>query len=59
MGSHSEVRLKRVTVVMPPELHKRLKLNSIEMDITMNEQIIEAVEKYLQCNLNAKSRIDE
>ena len=47
MGIHYEGRLKRVTVVLPLELHKALKLRGIELDITMNDQIIAAVHKYL------------
>ena len=39
--------LKRVTVVLPLELHKALKLRGIEMDITMNDQILTAVKEYL------------
>lgn len=39
--------LKRVTVVLPPELHKTLKLRGIELDRTMNDQIIEAIQMYL------------
>ena len=39
--------MKRVTVVLPLELHKALKLRGIEMDITMNDQIIAAVQQYL------------
>ena len=42
-----EASLKRVTVVMPPDMHKRLKLEGIERDISMNDQILEAVELYL------------
>ena len=44
---HSEGRLKRVTVVMPLDMHKALKLRGIELDITMNDQILAAVHKYL------------
>ena len=40
--------VKRVTVVMPPELHKRLKLLGIQTDTTMNALILKAVEQYLQ-----------
>ena len=32
---------------MPLEVHKALKLRGIELDITMNDQIIAAVHKYL------------
>jgi len=39
--------LKRVTVVMPPDLHKQLKILGFEQDITMNELILTAVLKYL------------
>jgi len=48
IGNHSWSRLKRVTVVMPLELHKALKLRGIELDITMNDQILAAVEQYLR-----------
>ena len=39
--------IKRVTVVMPPDIHKRLKLIGINDDTTMNDLILNAVEKYL------------
>ena len=39
--------LKRVTVVMPPDLHKQLKLLGFEKDTTMNDLILTAVLKYL------------
>ena len=41
------VELKRVTVVLPLEVHKALKLRGIELDITMNDQILAAVQQYL------------
>ena len=41
-------RLKRVTVVMTPEVHKRLKLLSIQCDTTMNDLILRSVKKFLQ-----------
>ena len=37
-----------MTVVLPLELHKALKLRGIELDITMNDQILAAVEQYLR-----------
>jgi hypothetical protein len=43
-----EGHLKRVTVVMPPELHKLLKFRSIQCDMSMNDQILAAVKEYLQ-----------
>ena len=39
--------LKRVTVVMPPDLHRQLKLLGFEKDTTMNDLILTAVHKYL------------
>ena len=49
LGTDATLRLlKRVTVVMPLEMHKLLKFGSIQRDITMNDQILEAVELYLQ-----------
>ena len=55
-----EASLKRVTVMMPPDMHKRLKLESIERDITMNDLIIIAVEKYLRgcSNPEYENRLD-
>jgi hypothetical protein len=40
-------QLKRVTVLMPPDLHKQLKLLGFQNDITMNDLILTAVHKYL------------
>ena len=39
--------LKRVTVVMPPDIHRQLKLLGFENDTTMNDLILTAVLKYL------------
>ena len=39
--------IKRVTVVMPPDMHRQLKFIGINDDTTMNEQILNAVHKYL------------
>ena len=39
--------LKRVTVVMPPDTHKQLKLLGFDSDTTMNDLILTAVHKYL------------
>ena len=46
--NHYEAHLKRVTVVMPPDVHKRLKFLSIQCDTTMNALILQAVEEYLR-----------
>ena len=39
--------MKRVTVVFPPDLHKLLKLKSVNDDRTMNDLILTAVRMYL------------
>ena len=39
--------LKRVTVVMPPDMHRQLKLLGFQEDTTMNDLILTAVHKYL------------
>ena len=39
--------IKRVTVVMPPLLHKQLKLLGIQHEITMNALILQAVNNLL------------
>ena len=51
--------LKRVTVVLPLELHKALKLRGIELDITMNDQIIAAVQQYLQKSGSEKNDLND
>ena len=50
---------KRVTVVMPAALHKRLKLNGINRDQTMNAQILIAVEEYLMKYGSEKSNLPD
>ena len=49
--------LKRVTVVLPLELHKALKLRGIELDITMNDQILAAVKQYLSESGSEKNNL--
>jgi predicted HicB family RNase H-like nuclease len=44
---------------MPPEMHKRLKLEGIERDISMNDQIIAAVEQYLSNCGSEKDAIND
>jgi hypothetical protein len=39
--------VKRVTVVMPPDIHKQLKMLGFQNDTTMNDLILTAVLKYL------------
>ena len=43
-----EAQLKRVTVVMPLDLHRSLKLKGFEPERTMNEIICTAVLQYIQ-----------
>ena len=38
---------KRLTVVMPKEIHRRLKIKSINEEITLNELIVNLIEKEL------------
>ena len=40
--------LKRVTVLLPPDIHKLLKMRGFEQEISMNDQIVQAVKMYLQ-----------
>ena len=48
--SYLEAQLKRVTVVMPLDLHRSLKLKGFEQERTMNEIICTAVHQYMrQC----------
>ena len=47
MAANSGGPLKRVTVVIPPDLHKELKLKSVTDDRTMNDLILTAVRQYL------------
>jgi len=48
LGAHIRGHLlKRVTVVMPPDVHRQLKLLGFQEDTTMNDLILTAVHKYL------------
>ena len=47
MGTNAEATVKRVTVLMPPDIHRKLKLLGFEKDTTMNDLILTAVLKYL------------
>jgi len=48
LGAHIRGHLlKRVTVVMPPDMHRQLKLFGFQSDTTMNDLILTAVHKYL------------
>ena len=40
--------LKRVTVVLPPDLHRRLKYHSFETGKTLQQLYVEAVRLFLQ-----------
>jgi hypothetical protein len=40
-------QLKRVTVVMPLDMHRELKLLGFDCDKTMNDLILAAVQQYL------------
>ena len=40
--------LKRVTVLLPPDLHRRLKYLSFETGKTLQQLYVEAVRAYLQ-----------
>ena len=37
-----------MTVLLPTDIHKLLKIRGIEQEISMNDQIVEAVKMYLQ-----------
>ena len=50
--------LKRVTVLLPLDTHKLLKIRGFEQDISMNDQILEAVKMYLQNDSNADIKTD-
>jgi len=43
--------IKRVTVNMPLELHRKLKMTAVAADMTMNDVLIEALELHLQQNI--------
>ena len=50
--------IKRVTVVMPPDMHRQLKFIGINDDTTMNALILNAVHKYLS-EYGSKSSIQD
>ena len=48
--------MKRVTVVLPVDVHKALKYKSIHDDKTMNDLILTAVQQYLsKCGADSKT----
>ena len=57
MGYIGEARLfkrmlpvKRVSVVLPGDLHRDLKLHAFDHQITMNDVLLKALRRYLQQN---------
>ena len=46
--------MKRVTVQVPDELHKQLKLLAVVSDTTMQQIFLKAVKLYLQQNENSE-----
>jgi len=50
--------MKRVTVLLPLEMHRALKYRSIEKDISMNDQIVAAVQQYLSNCGDEKSKLE-
>ena len=52
-------QMKRVTVVMPVELHKTLKLLSFSKDTTMNDLILAAVQEYISENGYQVNKIEQ
>jgi len=51
--------IKRVTVVMPPDMHRQLKFIGINDDTTMNALILNAVHKYLSEYGSKSSIVDD
>lgn len=41
-------KLKRTTIFLPEELHKKLKIEAANRGVSMTEIIIESVEKYIK-----------
>ena len=46
--------IKRITVVVSPEIHKELKMVAINTDTTLNNVIVDAIKKYLQLSVETK-----
>ena len=44
--------MKRVTVKMPDDLHKELKIKAVTEDISLNQLILDAVRIYLKTITN-------
>jgi len=39
--------MKRLTTIVTPEFHKRLKITAVEHDVSIEKLILEAIEEYL------------
>ena len=51
-----EVTIKRITVMLTPELHMTLKLHSVAAGTTINDCVVAAIKSYLQYECNAVNR---
>ncbi len=47
-GTEGTVERRKVGVVMPAELHRRLKVVAAERDRTVSDLVVEAVTRYLE-----------
>ena len=45
--------IKRITVNMPPELHRALKLHAVATDTTINQCVVSAIKTHLQYKCRA------
>jgi len=46
--SHPEGLIKRVTVMVPVDMHKELKLHAVSNDTTLQDCILTAIKEHLQ-----------
>ena len=54
--SAPEGTIKRITVMLTPELHMELKLHSVASATTINDYVVAAIKSHLQNECNAVKR---
>ncbi|MFH1506103.1 MAG: hypothetical protein ABIE94_03915 [archaeon] len=47
-AKHDAEKMTNINIAIPAELHKKLKLRSVELDLTLKEHIIRVLERRLK-----------
>jgi hypothetical protein len=56
--SYSVNSIKRVTVMLPDDLHLKLKILAVSKQTTLNDTFLQALELYMQALCDEESNVD-